>query len=57
MNFAELLEELIKLHQPDVFFVDPLFAFLSGDFNSQEFGSENFPVADSIRCLREPDAS
>jgi hypothetical protein len=56
MNFAELLEELIKLHQPDVFFVDPLFAFLSGDFNSQEFGSENFrrridPVLKRTGCL------
>jgi hypothetical protein len=56
MSFAELLEELIKLHQPEVFFVDPLFAFLSGDFNSQEFGSENFrrridPVLKRTGCL------
>ncbi|MEI8291901.1 MAG: AAA family ATPase [Verrucomicrobiota bacterium] len=42
LPFHELLQELIALHQPEVFFLDPLFAFISGDFNSQEKGSEQF---------------
>jgi len=55
-KFYNVLADLIKFHRPDVFFVDPLFAFLDGDFNSQVYGSETFrreidPVLKETGCI------
>jgi hypothetical protein len=55
-SFSELLSELIEVHRPDVFFVDPLFAFLQGNFIEQEFVSDNFrrgidPVLKTTGCI------
>lgn len=55
-NFPDLLAELVEVHRPDVFFVDPLFAFLQGNFIEQEFVSENFrrgidPVLKGSGCI------
>jgi hypothetical protein len=55
-SFPKLLRELIHVHQPDVIFVDPLFAFLQGNFIEQEFISENFrrgidPVLKKTGCI------
>ena len=41
-QFHKLLAELVEMHHPDVFFVDPLFAFVQGNFSDQEFMSDNF---------------
>jgi RecA-family ATPase len=55
-SFCTLLERLITAHSPDVVFVDPLFAFIEGDLNSQELGSSVFrrqidPILRRHRCI------
>ena len=41
-DFSELFQNLVEVHQPDVFFLDPLFAFVHGDFSKQEEMSRQF---------------
>jgi hypothetical protein len=41
-DFSELFQDLVEIHQPDVFFLDPLFAFVHGDFSKQEEMSRQF---------------
>jgi RecA-family ATPase len=55
-DLPEALQQMIDLHAPDVCFVDPLFAFVRGDFNSQEVGSEVFrrridPILKKSGCI------
>jgi hypothetical protein len=55
-EFAGLMRELAELHKPDIIFVDPLFGFLKGDFNSQQFASEIFrqgigPILKNTGCI------
>ena len=41
-DFSDLFQDLVEIHQPDVFFLDPLFAFVHGDFSKQEEMSRQF---------------
>jgi len=41
-DFSYLFQDLVEIHQPDVFFLDPLFAFVHGDFSKQEEMSRQF---------------
>jgi len=55
-KFPDFLRDMIALHTPAVVFVDPLFAFLHGDFNSHLFATENFrhgidPVLHDTGCI------
>ncbi|MEI6076984.1 MAG: AAA family ATPase [Verrucomicrobiota bacterium] len=55
-DFSKLLAELIEVHKPDVFFLDPLFAFIQGNYNDQELISECFrrgihPVLKKSNCI------
>jgi hypothetical protein len=55
-NFADLFQDLVEVHRPDVFLLDPLFAFVHGDFSKQEDMSRQFRqginrVLKAYKCL------